>query len=883
MTGAAALVWALAQDLGLDGFRPPQGVLAAEYATACRGGLALACEVSTGAVPRGPKGPLDVPALAGRAAEWCAQRDDVACLVEAMLRVRDPFTGYGTDTTPEDQRAARTAFVEACDRGLARGCTELGMTYLRETWSYRSEVLAEVSFRRACDAGEPEGCRQLGLALGPKNAAERRTWLEKAASLGNVEAAADLARLADDPSALADACVRGSSAACRAAGTPAKACASGDPDACLTGMLESAAAAATPPAELTETLTSLCATLDRACREAEFLRDGSPIVSSEPGLYASPGLVERYLVDLKGQLRLCHVRALKVNPEAHGVLDLWMRIAADGRVVGVHVPNPFDPGLADCTDRALRTLKLKPPLLGPMLSHVLLPFEATTRVDLEQLDNDPEGGSLTLLADEVQARGDALDACIVANDDPRFIREGAFRATVDRTGNLQNFEWVSADFEDETRQCLEAALRAPYRAAPLIPKRFEATLRFLEEFQVPTWKIVIEPLPPVTPDHFRLLALVPAQAEIEGVTVPTLPDAVQRVERIHARAAELVAGFTRGGLVLDTTVRAVPASIAGATLDVEDEELTRLRFEAFDVPDDVWSRLPVGEYDGIVLWLPTPPGKVAEVGTTTNGTLRGASFSALPMPSDRDRSPRVETLLHGLWTQYAVRAEGQLAVELPSADQRLVAEGQTFDNEFWTLDPYRTAPVSGTALGDRQTGDAMPFYQYLFRKVLHPAMRADLARFDRVEVVEPDDLALLASPMREGGARNVEVLTDGRRSLDPPAGKPVFQDGAWLSPDRPADDAGFWGVSWASPVEVRRIRMRVGDGPEGAPTVRTVAIEGRVGEQWVGLSTLTLTRADVVLTLPATRALDAIRVRVLERLPDVTPTCQELEVYASAK
>ena len=106
MTGAAALLWTLSRDLGLDGFRPPAATLAADYAGACRAGLPLACEISTGAVPRDARGTLQSAALAARAHEWCAQSDDVSCLVEAMLLVRDPFVGYGTDTPPEDQRAA---------------------------------------------------------------------------------------------------------------------------------------------------------------------------------------------------------------------------------------------------------------------------------------------------------------------------------------------------------------------------------------------------------------------------------------------------------------------------------------------------------------------------------------------------------------------------------------------------------------------------------------------------------------------------------------------------------------------------------------------------------------------------------------------------------
>ncbi len=881
MTPEATLLWALSRDLGLDGFRVGAPTLAADYTAACKASLPMACEISAGAVPRNAKGVLELAAVKSRASEWCDQDDRVACLLDGMLRVRDPFSGYRTDTSPEDERTARTAFATACDAGLARGCTELGMAYLEETWSYRSEVMAKVVFQKACEAGEPEGCHQYGRMFGPTEAAERRTWLQKAVSMGNVQAAAELARLADDPAATAAACEQGSSSACTAAGFPERACATGNPDACLTELLQRAVDSGTDRVQLTETMRSLCPTLDRACREAEFLRDGSPVVASEPGLYASPGLVERYIVDYKDQLRLCHVRALKVNPDANGVLDVWLRIAESGQVVGAHIPNPFDQGLADCADRVLRSAKMRSPLLGTMLAHVLLPFDATTTIEVQENENSPEGGSLALLQEEMQRRGDALDRCVITHDDPRYVQEGEFVATAQRDGGLAKIEWPSADFEPETRACIDQVFAAPFRAAPLIPSRISVKLHFLDEAQIPTWKIVLEPLPPVEPDHFRLLALVPASATIEGVAVASLPDAEARIQQVHAKAAALVSGFTRGGLVVDTDVRIIPDALEGPSLDVEDDELTRLRFEAFDVPDTVWSRLPVGRYDGIVLWVPVPSGRTADIGTTTNATLRGASFSALPMPGEKGRSPRVETLLHGLWMQYATRVHGQLGTLLHSADQRLEAEGQVFDNEFWTLDPYRPPTTSGLRLGN-QTGDVLPFYGYLFSKVLHPAMRADLARLDRRDAVDPDDLALLSIPLREGGARNVEVLTDGRRALDPPEGKPVFQDGSWISADR-AEDPGWWGVEWPSAVEVRRIRVRLGDVAEGPPSVKSVAFEGREGDNWISLSTVTLGRADVTLTLPATRSLSAVRVRVLERAEGLTPTCTELEVYATAK
>lgn len=878
-----ALLWALSSDMGLDGFRSPVEKVAPVYATACKAGQPLACEVSTGAVPRDANGRLDPHVLGARVDEWCRQSDAVACLVRSMLLVRRPFTGYRTEAPEEDQRSARTGFSAACEAGLARGCTELGMAWLHETWSYPSDPLAKQAFRKACDAKEPEACRQLGLLLGPKEATERKVLLERARDLGNVEAASDLARLADDEAGLRAACDSGSTSACTAANLPEKACAQGNPDACLTSLLRRAIAEKSDRVVLTETLESMCGASDRACREAEFLRDGSPVLATEPGHYASPGLVPRYLLDAKDALRICHVRALKANPDAHGLLDVWMRIGITGQVLGVHIPNPFDAGLADCADRTLMAMKLKAPLEGPMLAHFPLPFEATTRLDVRRLDPDPTGGSLELMTEELQARGEAFDVCIVKNDDPRFIREGTFRATVLRTGVLSNLTWPSADFEEETRLCLEEALAPPVKAAPLIATPFEAQMHFLEEYQVPTWKIVPEPLPPLTPDRLRLLALVPAGSDVEGTAASAPPDAAARIEQVHARLAELVAGFTKGGLRVETDVRTLPATVSGATLDVEDEELTRLRFEAFDLPDTVWSTLPVGRYDGIVLWVPIPKDRTAAIGTTTNATLRGAPFSALPLPSAPDRSPRVETLLHAVWSQYAARAQGELGVYLPSPDQALEAEGKSYDNEFWTLDPYRKPTTSGLRMGN-QTGDAMPYYSYLFRKVLHPAMRADLARIERADVAAPDDLALLSTVLREGGARNAEVLTDGRRSLNPPEGKAVFQDGSWLAADRSEDDLGWWGVSWPSPIEVRRIRVRLGDGPAGPPTVKKIQFEGRSPEGWVPLNAVSPSQADVTLTLPATRSFDGVRVRVLERLDgDVSPTCFELEVYASPK
>lgn len=74
---------------------------------------------------------------------------------------------------------------EACDAGVARGCSNLGVAYEHAQGVERDVERSTALYRRACEGGLPVGCSNLAAALragrgAPKNTAKAKELLDAA-------------------------------------------------------------------------------------------------------------------------------------------------------------------------------------------------------------------------------------------------------------------------------------------------------------------------------------------------------------------------------------------------------------------------------------------------------------------------------------------------------------------------------------------------------------------------------------------------------------------------------------------------------------------------------------------------------------------------------
>jgi uncharacterized protein len=125
--------------------------------------------------------------------------------------------------------------AQACDKGVASGCNNLGLAYARGRGAPRDLEKARALYRRACEAGEALGCNNLGTTLegkerialyekacampggalacsnlgvtltakdrSPKEKARGRALLEKSCADGSGDGCHSLGNLVDDPTA----------------------------------------------------------------------------------------------------------------------------------------------------------------------------------------------------------------------------------------------------------------------------------------------------------------------------------------------------------------------------------------------------------------------------------------------------------------------------------------------------------------------------------------------------------------------------------------------------------------------------------------------------------------------------------------------------------
>ncbi|MCB9685214.1 MAG: sel1 repeat family protein [Alphaproteobacteria bacterium] len=874
MTPSALLLWALGGDAGLDGYRPTTEAVTDALKQACEGGATLACEPDA-LRAGGHYDPTHPPKAT------CSPATPVGCVLVGWAGSRDAGGETIADTVdPARARAAREAFRTACDAGVARGCTELGRTYLDGFASYTSDAMARSLLSSACEAGEAQACRLLGTRLGDDRG------LSRAIELGHPAALADraLGREERDPAEIEQACEQGAASACDALDRVERACELGLEDACVTSLLTTARAEERDPADVATLLDARCATSARACREAAFLRDGSPIIPRDGGSYPTDREIDRWIYDLNEPLRQCLLGGLKRDPKAERWLDIAFRIGADGHIAATWTPETeVDPELTACVRGVFREARFRAPTPGtlgdPTMTVVRrIPLFVSARVDVHSDDDGPTvGADVTSVTSQLTALGDELDSCVVDHDDPRYVDGGELQAFVNGKGLLKRFSWLSMDVEPDARSCLEDVLERPLPEPPARSLYITAALRFLQRADGPPEIVIPEPFPPLDPPvELRTLAIVVEKSDIDGLEGAVGPESLASVKALHEELDQRVRAMTHGSLGLHTDVASWPEVLraGGVTREVEvldpeeeiEEEVPRLRLDAYEMPDELGTLLGEGHWDLIFLWVPITleDGRAIHGTTWPSETLRGATFSVIGFPSGgtvagRATSPAWEVALHELYHQLEARADHLLGVELPSNHALLT----TVDGEV--LSP-RTYVREGT-------GEA--FYEEVLGRRIHPEVWRDLTLRAAEDVVEPGDLALRAEPIRKGGARNADVLTDGLRSLGD------FHDTSTLDLSRPSDDAGWWGLRFQAEVPVARVVARLASGPYDEPTVKRVAIEGLNSTAWEPLAEVDVKGPTVDVTLDP-ETWDGVRVRVLERVPDREPACAEIEVYPPA-
>ena len=107
--------------------------------------------------------------------------------------------GVGHDANPTRLKL----FTQACSKGKASACTQLGLWY--ETGDHVDKDLTRAAtlFESGCEGGNPEGCVQLGLlhksgALGESDSGTAGSYFTRACAMQH-EAGCTLSRSLEEP------------------------------------------------------------------------------------------------------------------------------------------------------------------------------------------------------------------------------------------------------------------------------------------------------------------------------------------------------------------------------------------------------------------------------------------------------------------------------------------------------------------------------------------------------------------------------------------------------------------------------------------------------------------------------------------------------------
>jgi TPR repeat protein len=163
------------------------------------------CRTLASLFQKGKELPLN-PLRAVRLFEGACERGDLAACVDAAdLYTNHARRNYTNSAGPycsgqdgvdcilfpaeSDVRASMAHYQRACDAGIARTCTDLGLLLLDDRGSIAKDVaLAEVLLSRACERGDGPGCGELASLLRERDASRALTLADRGCELWDREA-----------------------------------------------------------------------------------------------------------------------------------------------------------------------------------------------------------------------------------------------------------------------------------------------------------------------------------------------------------------------------------------------------------------------------------------------------------------------------------------------------------------------------------------------------------------------------------------------------------------------------------------------------------------------------------------------------------------------
>lgn len=112
-----------------------------------------------------------------------------ACAASQETEIQVGQTADGLETLGQPANPTRLKLVRAaCNKGVGRACTQLGMWYEAGDHVEKDVSRAARLYENACKGGSPEGCMELGRlhqgnALGKPDTSAARRWFERACAM----------------------------------------------------------------------------------------------------------------------------------------------------------------------------------------------------------------------------------------------------------------------------------------------------------------------------------------------------------------------------------------------------------------------------------------------------------------------------------------------------------------------------------------------------------------------------------------------------------------------------------------------------------------------------------------------------------------------------
>jgi hypothetical protein len=450
---------------------------------------------------------------------------------------------------------------------------------------------------------------------------------------------------------------------------------------------------------------------------------------------------------------------------------------------------------------------------------------------------------------------DELEDCVVGSG--YVVPKVRLNLKIHRRGSPVAVELPRGSGVESIDQCIVDTLlmaRGPDLLGSLKVSMEVDLMQLAELDEPPPQRYRSEPIPHEGEPHVeRVLVLVVARHGTTDKSAALGARSVASIEEAHEEAYEWIASHTGGALRVEHEVVVVDAPLLRAL--GEGDAANRWSLQLGDLSPEVLAEIEPGAYDTVYIWAPLPRGAPQpSLGTVWNHRLlRGASVVTMGLPSGREflllgGHKSFLAILTGHYRVWRDRADYLLGVSLPPSDRVLRRDdGKRFDPQL--------------------TGDEpLDFYRFVFANHFRPELWGDLTAVGEA-YNEPTagNLAYRAEAIASEGVDYVDYLNDG-----------VVQKGdLWVSAYDDGDHPSSWfGLSWAEPVELGRVRAVLPRASEERPP--TLTVEAWLDDRWVAIEQVSQAReaVDIAFEPVSTTGIRLVVDSAEER------RCLELEAFA---